>query len=217
MSIPTGTAKDRDDLALRSGRINPRTVEDFEDSYATTPAWDIGRPQVAFQSLADTGVLRGKLLDVGCGTGEHALLAASLGYDATGVDLAQLAIATARAKAQMRGLAARFFVCSALDLATLSETFDTVLDSGLFHVLSDADRIAFAASLRAAMRIGGKFYLLCFSERQPGQWGPRRISEDEIRSVFDAGWQVVSIEPTKFELRTAPQGAHAWLACIAAT
>lgn len=214
--MPTVTATDREDSALRSGAINPRTAEDFEGSYTTTPAWDIGRPQKCFQALAESGVLAGKVLDVGCGTGEHALLAASLGFDSTGVDLAQLAIASARTKAQTRGLAVRFEVCSALALASLGKTYDTALDSGLFHVLEDADRIAFAASLRAVMQPGGMFYLLCFNDLQPGQWGPRRISQDELRAVFGAGWRVVSIEPTNFELRTAPQGAQAWLACIAA-
>lgn len=47
-----------------------------------TPApWDIGRPQQAFVRLADEGRLTGRLLDAGCGTGEHALLAVSRGAD----------------------------------------------------------------------------------------------------------------------------------------
>ena len=130
--------------------------------------------------------------------------------------MAQLAVDRARVKAETRGLAVRFEVCSALDLPSLGATFDTALDSGLFHVLGDADRVAFAQSLRAVMLQGGIFYLLCFNDLQPGHWGPRRISQDEIRAVFATGWRVVTIEPTKFELRTATQGALAWLACIAA-
>lgn len=44
---------------------------------ATPPPWDIGRPQPAFVRLADSGLLAGRVLDAGCGTGEHALLAAA--------------------------------------------------------------------------------------------------------------------------------------------
>jgi hypothetical protein len=37
---------------------------------ASTPApWDIGRPQPAFVRLADRGLLSGRVLDAGCGTG----------------------------------------------------------------------------------------------------------------------------------------------------
>ena len=61
--------------------------------------WDIGRPQPVFVALADRGVLTGSLLDAGCGTGEHALLAAAGGADVLGVDLSAVAIARARAKA----------------------------------------------------------------------------------------------------------------------
>src|ERR1700735_2878166 len=54
----------------------------------SAPPWDIGHPQPAFLALARSGELRGRVLDIGCGTGEHALMAAGLGLDATGIDVA---------------------------------------------------------------------------------------------------------------------------------
>jgi 2-polyprenyl-3-methyl-5-hydroxy-6-metoxy-1,4-benzoquinol methylase len=113
---------------------------------------------------------------VGCGTGEHALLAASLGLEATGVDMAAAAIERAKAKAAQRGLTARFVVGSVLDLTSLGGQFETVLDSGLFHVLEDDDRRVFMDGLRAVIPPGGRYFLLCFSDRQPGVFGPRRIT-----------------------------------------
>jgi len=65
--------------------------------------WDIGRPQPAFLRLADDGLLAGRVLDAGCGTGEHTLLAASSGADTLGVDLSPLAIERARALADDSG------------------------------------------------------------------------------------------------------------------
>src|SRR5687767_11958657 len=119
----------------------PERPEGFEVFYAGTPPWEIGAPQPAFAALAGAGLLRGRVLDAGCGTGEHALLAASLGLDAVGIDAAPTAIARAQANAELRGLAARFVVGDVLDVPALVEgQFDTVFDSGLFHVFSDEPR-----------------------------------------------------------------------------
>ncbi|GAA1237688.1 class I SAM-dependent methyltransferase [Oryzihumus leptocrescens] len=198
-----------------SGRRRTRDPGDFDVAYATgTPPWDIGRPQPAFRALADDGRLVGRVLDVGCGTGEHALLAAALGLVATGVDTSATAIAIARRKAEERALHARFLVQDALDLGALGESFDTVLDCGLFHVFDDADRATLVEGLRASMPVGARYHLLCFSDAEPGDWGPRRIRQEEIRRAFADGWRVETIEPTSLEVTIDPGHAHAWLAAI---
>jgi cyclopropane fatty-acyl-phospholipid synthase-like methyltransferase len=199
------------------GVLRPRRPEDFDALYAGTPPWDTGRPQPAFVRLAEAGAIRGRVLDVGCGTGEHVLLAASLGLEATGIDIAAAAIARAREKARQRGLAARFLVGNVLELAKLGEQFDTVLDSGLFHVLEDEDRPAFVDGLRAVVPAGGRYLLLCFSDRQPGLFGPRRITQDEIRATLADGWRVDSIEPAMMDNAVQPDAARCWLASIART
>jgi SAM-dependent methyltransferase len=196
-------------------RGSPRRIEDFEASYTTgTPPWDIGRPQQAFTQLAGEGRLVGHVLDVGCGTGEHALMAAAIGLEVTGVDLAATAISLAGQKARQRGLAAQFLTADALRLAELGTVFDTVLDCGLFHVLSDPDRPTFADSLRGCTEVGARYHLLCFSDQEPGQWGPRRIRREEIRHCFTEGWRVREIAPSGIDLTVEPGRAHAWLATI---
>jgi SAM-dependent methyltransferase len=197
--------------------MRPRRTEDFDALYAGTPPWDIGRPQPAFLALAEAGAVRGRVLDVGCGTGEHVLMAAGLGLEATGVDAAATAIDAAKGKARDRGLSARFLVWDALRLAALGELFDTVLDSGLFHVFQDDDRPRFVDGLRAVLRPGGRYLMLCFSDRQPGAWGPRRVTQAEIRASFDDGWRVDSIQPARFDITIDPNGALAWLAAITRT
>lgn len=187
---------------------------DWDASYAQTPPWDIGRPQTPFVQLADEGYLRGAVLELGCGTGEHTLLAARHGLEATGVDLSPTAIEQARAKAADRGLTARFLVDDALEVHRLGATFDTVLDSGFFHVLSDEDRERLAVSLRRVMAPGATYYLLCFSDRVPGDAGPRRIHQEEIRGVFTDGLSVDWIRESFMEATFLDVPVPAWLAKV---
>jgi cyclopropane fatty-acyl-phospholipid synthase-like methyltransferase len=185
---------------------------------ASAPApWDIGRPQPAFVRLAEQGRLSGQLLDSGCGTGEHTLLAARHGADALGVDLSPRAIELARAKAAGSGLAVRFEVADATELAGTGLSFDTIIDSGVFHVFDDPDRSRYVASLAAVLRDGGHCHLLCFSERQPGTCGPRRVSQDDLRAAFAPGWEFDGLQEATFELNRPGLGipvAQAWLADI---
>jgi cyclopropane fatty-acyl-phospholipid synthase-like methyltransferase len=178
------------------------------------PPWDIGRSQPAFAELAERGLLAGRVLDAGCGTGEHALMAAARGLAATGVDVAATALAIARTKARDRGLEARFLQLDALVLSSVGEQFDTVLDCGLFHSLGDDARRGFVNELRASMPAGGHYCMLCFSDRQAGEWGPRRIRPEEIRGSFAGGWTVDSIQPARIDITIDPHQAEAWLAVI---
>lgn len=207
MSLPGGTDPSGPDRARAD---HP----DFDDSYLGTPPWDIGRPQPAFLRLADAGAIRGRVLDAGCGTGEHVLMAAARGLDATGIDSARRAIAAAQRKAAERGVEARFRVWDALRLAELGERFDTVIDSGLFHVFDDRDRARYVEALGAALRPGGRCLLCCFSDRQPGDWGPRRVTRQELTDAFGEGWTVVSVDEERFVTNLDPPYAEAWLAVI---
>jgi SAM-dependent methyltransferase len=95
---------------------------------------------------------------------------------------------------------ARFEVADALSLGDLGQSFDTILDSGLFHVFDDRSRARYVTSLASVLRPGGRLYLMCFSDRQPGTVGPRRVSQDELRAAFSDGWTMVAIQADTFEV-----------------
>jgi SAM-dependent methyltransferase len=195
------------------------TTPSWDDSYSGTvpPPWDLGRPQPTFVRLAGQGLLTGRVLDAGCGTGEQTLLAAASGADALGVDISPLAIERARGKASARGVKARFEVADALRLGELDLTVDTIIDSGLFHVFDDDGRVRYVDSLASVLRPGGHLYLMCFSDRQPGALGPRRVSQDELRAAFGDGWTIISIQADTFTINPESFGtttAQAWLATI---
>ncbi len=190
----------------------------FEWAYqGGEPPWDIGRPQPAIVRLAEEGAIAGAVLDIGCGTGENALYLASRGLDVVGADAAPTAIERARAKAAGRGIAVEFRVADALALDGLGRTFDVAIDCGLFHTFSDPDRVRFERSLHATLRPAARYFLLCFSEHEPGDMGPRRVTAGEIRETFARGWTVVSIVEERFATRWGEDGARAWLASLTRT
>ena len=186
----------------------------FDAAYQGTPPWDIGRPQKEFVELVQKGEITGSVLDIGCGTGEHALFFAEKGFEVWGIDSSPLAIRKAQEKAGARELTVHFLVLSALDLIRLTRKFDTVTDSGLFHTLSDENRPVFADNLALVLPHNGKYFMLCFSDLEPGGYGPRRITREEIQDCFGDGWTINYIRPAVFESRTRAEGPRAWLSSI---
>ncbi len=181
----------------------------FDIAYEGSPPWDLGRPQRAVVELAEAGEIVGSVLDVGCGTGEHALYLAERGHDVLGIDIAGRAIDIARAKAADRGLHAAFEVGDALRVHELGRRFDTAIDIGLFHTLADEERPVYAGSLREALAPNGRADVLCWSERNPWGIGPRHVTQMELLGTFERGWGV-RILPSTFESRM-PELIHAWL------
>jgi SAM-dependent methyltransferase len=192
-------------------------ANDWDRAYeGPPPPWDIGRPQPAFLRLAEAGALSGDLLDAGCGTGEHTILAARLGARALGIDISARAIQIARRKASEQNVDASFRVLDARRMVALDEAFDTMVDSGLFHVFDDTARADYVTAAHAALRPGGHLHLMCFSDHQPGDWGPRRVSEEEIRTVFRSAWRIESLARDHFDINPGfdTPTAEAWLADV---
>jgi SAM-dependent methyltransferase len=191
----------------------------FEDLYAGKAPWDIGKPQAPFVAVADRFV--GPVLDAGCGTGDSALFFADRGHRVAGIDFLEEPIRRARAKAAQRGLSVEFQVKDALTLGDWGERFATVIDSGLFHTLSDEDRRRYVQGLAHVLKPDGRLFLMCFSDEEPGTEGPRRVSRQELYDAFAEGWEVESVEPARIEVNpefTAfkfPEGGpKAWFAVV---
>jgi SAM-dependent methyltransferase len=187
----------------------------FESAYAGKAPWDIGRPQPVFIEVAEE--VQGSMLDAGCGTGENALFFAARGHPVVGIDFLEFPIQEARRKAQERGLSAEFFCQDALTLATFDRQFDSVIDSGLFHCFADADRAVYVEGLTHVTRPGGKLLLACFSDEEPGTFGPRRVSRQELHRAFARGWNLEVLRPARFETipetkdTFSPGGPKSWL------
>ena len=185
----------------------------WEDAYKTTPPWDIGRPQPAFVELVRAGELNmGGVLDVGCGTGENALYLAEKGFSVVGVDLSTRAIDAAKAKATERKLKVDFRIANALSLDFKNGYFDNAIDSGLFHTFNDNDRVDFASEIALVLKPDGRYFMLCFSDKEPTNWGgPRRITKEEIETTFSPFFDINYIRDAYFATRIHNNGGRAYL------
>ncbi|AGB21956.1 methyltransferase family protein [Mycobacterium sp. JS623] len=172
------------------------TLSRFDDAYKSrTAPWVIGEPQPAIVELQRAGLIHSNVLDIGCGTGEHTIMLTRLGYDVVGIDFAPQAVEQARANAAEKGVDARFEVADAMNLGA-EPGYQTIVDSALFHIFDDADRVRYVSSLHTALRPGGLVHVLALSDAGRG-FGPQ-VSEAEIREAFGDGWVLEALDTTTY-------------------
>ena len=165
------------------------------------PPWDIDHPQPALVNAIDRYGLSDPVLDVGCGTGTHALWATERGYAALGIDFSEEGIEIAQKKARERSLDASFRVADALNLPSSLGPFETVLDSGLFHAFNTDERATYARELSAVVSSGGHLFLVGFAEGATENAGPNPLAPEDILSAFGDEWTVHEVQEGVFETR----------------
>lgn len=150
---------------------------------AESPPWDIGAVQPALAAYLAHASIADPVLDAGCGTGDLALLLASRGRAVLGFDASEPAIATARGKAQERGLTVDLRVADAAQVADLPIRPRTVLDSGLLHSLDEQTAASYAEGLAAICEPGALVCVLAMSIEAGQGWGQ---TEETLRTRFAA-------------------------------
>jgi SAM-dependent methyltransferase len=222
-----------------------QNVETWDKAYEGIAPWDIPGPQPDLREWIAGESVVGPALDIGCGSGEHAILLAKSGYQVVAIDWSTVAIDMAKAKVdlfnetfdkqyigdqasspeELGSVAAAlplnidFQVMDVMKVNDLKTCFGLVLDCGLFHFFKGQSRDDLLTRLRSVMRSGGRFYSLCFSDDEPGEVGPPRLSKAEIRKAFSRpDWKLIAVEPRRFQTLTgkgfpafSPGGARAWI------
>jgi SAM-dependent methyltransferase len=163
----------------------------WNETYASGEApWDTGVPEPSLvEFVRSGGVMPGRTLEIGAGTGTNAIWLAERAFDVLGVDVASLAVEKARAKLNGRQLRCRFETLDFLTAPPTGRRFQFVYDRGCFHVFDEAEeRARFAANVAAVLAPGGLWLSLIGStEGPPREVGPpRRTARDVTLAIEPA-------------------------------
>ena len=179
---------------LPHGPEGSRILEEWDGDYqhSSPPPWDIGHPAEDLRKFVSEGtVRRGRVVDLGCGSGTDAIYLASQGFDVTGIDVAPTALGMAQQKALQAGVSVKWILADVLAPPTL-EPFDLIYDRGCYHVVRDQNLAAYIETLKRISHPGTLFLLLAAradDERSAEQSG---VTEEELRydfsSLFDIDW-----------------------------
>ncbi len=153
--------------------------------------WDGHALADSLKTLVEGGALTPTTaLDLGCGTGDHAIYLAEYGWSVTGVDFVAKALEKARKKAGDRRV--RFTKADVTQLRSqgIEGGFDLVVDSGCLHGMSDDDRDAYVREVTAVTAPGGRLLIVAFV---PGtSYGVPGITAGEVQRRFADGWTLLS-------------------------
>lgn len=108
-----------------------------------------------------------KAIDIGCGEGYYSVYLASRGFDVTGIDLSERAIAYAKENARMNKVNVRFLAKDIENLVDLDEKFDFVLEWGVMHHIMPVQRKKYMKDVAGLLNNNGKYLSVCFNEQSP--------------------------------------------------
>jgi cyclopropane fatty-acyl-phospholipid synthase-like methyltransferase len=147
--------------------------------------------QKAVQSLKG----RGKVLDIGCGTGIYAALMAKQGLQVTGIDFVSTALEFAKIRAEKLGLNIHFVQADVTEWET-HEKYDLILDSGCLHGICGPNRLRYKEQILQWMAENSNYVLVHFGKRRAfdfclhGLAGLRPKTYQEIQAFFNPELQL---------------------------
>ena len=164
----------------------------FRRAYTTGEhGWAAQQPSpyaVGFLKRLKRRIPGGRLLDVGCGEGRHAIAAARLGFRVTGIDYEPLALKRARRLARAGQVGAiSFRQADVFRLPFRRACFDVVLDYGCLHHQRKSDWRAYRVSILRVLRPRGFYVLSVFTRRFHlfrGSVRPWHIAQGAYRRCF---------------------------------
>lgn len=153
--------------------------------------WHSGQPDRFLVKLVnEKKIKKGLVLDLCSGDGTNSIYLASKGFEVKGVDISPTAVEIARERCSQRKLHCDYHVGNVLEVK-FDEKFDFIFDRGCFHHISKKDKRDYVRLVNDLLAQKGKFYLLCFSDRNPPH--KKNLSKEDIKSYFSPYFRIFFI------------------------
>ncbi len=179
---------------------------------------DTGKPQNIIVELVETGEVKGKVLEIGCGFGENSLHIAGAGYPTLGIDPSKEAILIAKQKSEVmlarRGICARFKQFVPLNLGLIKESFNVIIDNSTFQTIPIEERETYARSLVPLLEPGGSIILII-----PSTSGNLTVrSESDVIKAIEGNFPdyfcIKNIREIHYETGHNEENVKGWLCSI---
>jgi SAM-dependent methyltransferase len=169
---------------------------------SNTP-WDSGRPSLGLISLLEEGKIKPcRMLEFGCGTGTNAIYLAQLGFDVTAVDLSEVALDRARAKAKEANVSIKFIQADLTAPPDLGGPFPFVFDRGTYHIVRSVNLTAFQKTLESVVAPDG-YYVVLAGNANVGvadDKGPPTVRAQELCSELEGdSFNLLQLQQAHFD------------------
>jgi SAM-dependent methyltransferase len=175
-----------------------------------TPAWGYA-PARLLTTFAQYFPDKGSILDIGCGSGRNSLFLANLGFKVTGVDISQDAINEARSYNNKNCS----FICASLIEMWPNESFDVIIDFGLFHFIPPEYRDKYISNIKNSLNENGVYInqsgrLVKESPMGTEQYTPPQFELSEMQKWF-TNFDIVELIADELpKIETAPSSYPCW-------
>ncbi|MBN2316786.1 MAG: class I SAM-dependent methyltransferase [Sedimentisphaerales bacterium] len=174
--------------------------------------WDVGRADYNLIEVVTQKPIPGcKALDIGCGTGDNSIWLARNGFEVTGTDTSEMALAKAAEKASNAHVPCDFRRVDFLKNAVEGAPFGFVFDRGCFHsFVSEKDRRRLAHNVAAHLLDAGLWLTLVGNADEPRRGpGPPQRTAGQIVSAVEPYFEILSLQSSTFE-SNRPNPPRAW-------
>jgi len=185
----------------------------YRDMELAAIPWNVETaPEILKSAVASRTTRSSKVIEFGCGAGNYVVALSSMGFDVTGVDIAEHAIEIARRSALRAGVACRFVAADVLgELPTINDKYDFGYDWELLHHIFPEDRERYVRNVCRLLNPSATHLSVCFSEHDPQFGGVGKYRETSLGTVlyFSSEAEVESLFATCFlveELKTIELG-----------
>jgi cyclopropane fatty-acyl-phospholipid synthase-like methyltransferase len=173
--------------------------EEWEDIYKKYPLeeipWHEDKPDKALKELIEKNKVKiGVALDICSGAGSNTIYLAKNGFYVTAIDISETATKIAQKRAEEAKVAkqCQFFSGDILKFKISEKTYDFIFDRGCYHHIPRENKPKFAQIISDTLKKGGKYYLICFSDKNPS-W-EKNVSKQEIHENFSKYFKIGPIK-----------------------